>query len=256
MPRAGANTVYWPHSTVRAEQQQPPAPWKTPPWEEITSLWHWPRSVRRYGQPRFYQADSVFRKSIKETKKATKRQLKHRTCPVSCVFYVTQKEPHTAESHGGTRDLPAQPRVAMWTITGHEHHVLASKHTHTHPETYLPAQNDLKKHANRQIETAHGSQPLSYNLPFHAGEGRKHSGFPDTKAVSLPFPPSRVPLEETSRLRKKTFFSFSCRCSGQLSLSQWVGWMSFLSFGSDCPCVVRCRTLCSSFSGSLSRNMC
>lgn len=109
MPRAGANTVYWSHSTVRAEQQQPRAPWKTPPWEEITSLWHWPHSVRRYGQPRFYQADSVFRKSIKETKKATKRQLKYHTCPVSCVFYVTQKEPHTAESHGGTRDLPAQP---------------------------------------------------------------------------------------------------------------------------------------------------
>lgn len=41
------------------------------------------------------------------------------------------------------------------------------------------------------------------------------------------------------------------RCESLGSTGCWC-----LSPGSGCPCVVRCRTLCSSLCGSLSRNMC
>lgn len=79
---------------------------------------------------------------------------------------------------------------------------------------------------------------------------------PTQKLSPLPFPPFPGAFQKKPPRKIRKVFFCSCRCSAQLWLSQWVGWMLFLSLGWCCLCVVCCRTLCSSFSSSLSRNMC
>lgn len=91
---------------------------------------------------------------------------------------------------------------------------------------------------------------------------KKDSGFPDTKAVSFPFPPfpcpfrRNLPTISTKKNREKKVLVLSLSVLGSVVVesvgrldADSVSWLGL-------PVCCAAGTLCSSFSGSLSRNMC
>lgn len=160
-----------------------------------------------------------------------------------------QKQPQTSQSHGRTRGSAGRAESLHvnnkrpWASCPH---VSTQPHTAETPMCWSPP---IKEHieidTSRQRQRAEcGSRSLY--IPSHVLEEGNRFRLPRHKSCLAPvssFPrPYRWNLPKTKK-KKKTLFFFSCRCSGQLWLSQWVGWMLFRSLGSGCLCVVCGRTL-------------
>lgn len=127
----------------------------------------------------------------------------------------------------------------MWTITGHEHHVLASTYS---AETVVCYSTSSKEHIVPQIDKDKDRKAAFRSVTTYLSmswrRGKKDSGFPDTKAVSLPFPPFLVFWEETSQKGEK--FSSAGRVGALLS----CGWVSGSGGCSFCLLARAASVLC------------
>lgn len=145
-------------------------------------------------------------------------------------------------------DPPAERRVAMWTIPGHEHPAL-------HGGFIYPIIKQNKDQTYSQVKTENTSRS-SHNIPFCSASRRRNEKprlprqqKPSVSRFLLPFVPSEETTRREKEREKREELNF-------LPLSRF-GWVSgsaacglWLLARAGCVCVTRRRTLCSSFSGS------